>query len=291
MTLGNDKPFVKGTQKDRAFAWPKPGGLGVYPRRAQLRPNTNNETEVDKQWTWYLCGRNNNVLLTQAYTLLMLCSQLRNRRFHHDVEGLYALVVEEIQRFENVVVQAGVQHGLVRDAHFVLCSLVDETVLNTPWGSKSQWTNKSLLVRFHNETWGGEKVFQIIDQTVRDVETNRDLLELLYLILAMGFEGRYRGDDEDYGQLDNIRENLYKLLKWGKSGADVLLSPRWEGYKNPRNRLIRNVPLWVVGVVSGLFLLILYLGFSSVINHDSQIVQNSMSTLGHGILRPFTPLH
>lgn len=281
MALDKNKSLVKGARKDRTFPWQKLGGLRLNPRGAHLHPNSNQESDIDKQRTWYLCRRNNNALLMQAYKLLLLCSQLKKRRFHHDVEGLYALVVAEIQRFENAVVQAGVKQGAVRDAHFVLCSLIDETVLNTPWGSYSQWVNKSLLVRFHNESCGGEKVFQMIDDFVRDIDANRDLLELLYYCLATGFEGKYRSNDQDHGQLNNIRENLYKLLKWDKGGADVLLSPRWEGFKDPRNKLIRNLPLWVVSAVSGLVLLVLFLEFSTLLNRDSQMVQNSLSKLGH----------
>ncbi|WP_328717678.1 DotU family type IV/VI secretion system protein [Halomonas elongata] len=30
------------------------------------------------------------------------------------------------------------------------------------WGRQSVWAEHSLLARFHNETWGGEKVFSIL---------------------------------------------------------------------------------------------------------------------------------
>jgi len=42
---------------------------------------------------------------------------------------------------------------------YVLCSLLDETVLGTPWGSESVWAGQGLLIGFHNEAWGGEKFF------------------------------------------------------------------------------------------------------------------------------------
>ena len=47
-------------------------------------------------------------------------------------------------------------------------------------------------MQFHNETWGGEKVFQLLAKLAQDVPTHRHLLELIYIVLALGFEGRYR---------------------------------------------------------------------------------------------------
>ena len=48
-------------------------------------------------------------------------------------------------------------------ARYALCALIDETVLATPWGSQSTWTTESLLGTLHNETRGGAKFFQILD--------------------------------------------------------------------------------------------------------------------------------
>ena len=50
------------------------------------------------------------------------------------------------------------------------------------------WARLSLLVMFHNETWGGEKVFQLLARLAEDPAGNRDLLELMHVVLALGFE-------------------------------------------------------------------------------------------------------
>jgi type VI secretion system protein ImpK len=51
-------------------------------------------------------------------------------------------------------------------ARYVLCTTLDEVVLNTPWGRASQWSENSLLITFHNEAWGGEKFFELLDSVV-----------------------------------------------------------------------------------------------------------------------------
>ena len=40
-------------------------------------------------------------------------------------------------------------------ARYALCTVLDEFVLATPWGSGSDWSQKTLLRVFHNESSGG----------------------------------------------------------------------------------------------------------------------------------------
>ena len=49
-------------------------------------------------------------------------------------------------------------------ARYVLCTFVDNAVLNTPWGAQSDWASQSLLVMFHKEVSGGEKFFEILER-------------------------------------------------------------------------------------------------------------------------------
>ena len=81
-------------------------------------------------------------------------------------------------------------------ARYVLCTMLDEAAADTPWGGSGVWGRHSLLAMFHNETEGGEKVFQLMASWPRSPAANRDLLELIYAALALGFEGRYRVIDE-----------------------------------------------------------------------------------------------
>ena len=70
----------------------------------------------------------------------------------------------------------------------------------------------SLLVQFHNEGWGGEKVFQLMSKLAENIPGNRALLELMYVVLALGFEGRYRVLDNGRMQLDSVRQRLAQML-------------------------------------------------------------------------------
>src|SRR5215472_5044196 len=97
-----------------------------------------------------------NPLLQQAVPLLVLAGRLRGQVANADVESLRRQCVQEVRTFEERVRQAGVPAEDVLAARYALCTVLDEAVLNTPWGAQSGWANQSLLVTFHRESFGGE---------------------------------------------------------------------------------------------------------------------------------------
>jgi type VI secretion system protein ImpK len=131
------------------------------------------------------------------------------------------------------------------------------------------WANQSLLVLFHNETWGGEKVFQLMSKLAENVPANRNLLELIYVVLAFGFEGRYRVLNDGKAQLESLRVRLSQMLRGSRADGDKTLSPRWEGVPAKVARLRDGLPMWVVASLAGLMLLGVYLGLSFSLNGSS----------------------
>jgi type VI secretion system protein ImpK len=104
-------------------------------------------------------------------------------------------------------------------------------------------------VQFHNETWGGEKVFQLLTRLAENPTQHRNLLELVYVALALGFEGRYRVMDNGRAQLDSLRERLAAKLREQAGAVDKALSLQWQGVASAPARLSDGIPLWVLAVV------------------------------------------
>jgi type VI secretion system protein ImpK len=153
-----------------------------------------------------------NPLVSAAGKLLVLIGKLRNLAQPPNVPALRASTADAVNQFDANARRAGVSNESVLAARYVLCTALDEAVANTPWGVQAGWNKQSLLVQFHNETWGGEKVFQLLAKLAQDVPTHRQLLELIYSVLALGFEGRYRVVDNGRAQLDSVRQRLADLI-------------------------------------------------------------------------------
>lgn len=69
-----------------------------------------------------------------------------------------------------------------------------------------------MLVTFHNESWGGEKFFQLLSRISQSPQQHLWLLEIIHYCLLLGYEGRYRGSEKGRAQCDSLRARLKVLI-------------------------------------------------------------------------------
>ncbi len=228
-----------------------------------------------------------NPLESAASALLALLTRLQHLPSHPDPEGLRNQVIEEVKTFESRALSLGAKPEIVVAARYVLCAALDDVVLNTPWGRTSDnWQRQGLLITFHKETWGGEKFFLLLDKLTKDPTGNLHLLELMYLCLALGFQGRYRVLDGGYNQLEELRERLFHTLRAQRGEFERELSPHWQGVVDRRNPLLRYVPLWVIATLAAVLLAALYIGFNLALNRFSDPVFAALHGLGKDLPIP-----
>ena len=75
-----------------------------------------------------------NPLEAAAAPLLSLIMRLKNTPTHPDPERLRLKMIEEIKAFAHNAGNQGVHEKIMFRARYVLCTTLDEVVLNTPWG-------------------------------------------------------------------------------------------------------------------------------------------------------------
>lgn len=278
--MNSDDPFAPFDDEDKTVLRPTPGGK----RRSMQPPAPPPEPPPIRIPELQLDARRQaaygeNPLVMAALSLLSLVSRLRNTAVHQAVTELQQQLVNELRQFENRVLQQGVSQEHTRIASYALCTLLDETVLNTPWGAQSHWGHQSLLVIFHKEAWGGEKFFQILEHLVRQPAQNLYLIELFWLCLNLGLEGKYRIMQNGANQLERVRNEVYQLIQRLKGDFERDLSIRWQGLKDVRNPIVRYVPIWVIAVGAAALLVLVYLGFVFAINSASDPVARDLFAL------------
>lgn len=212
-----------------------------------------------------------NPLVAAATPLLDLIPQLRTASQADPVAAKNNLV-QGVRAFEQAARKANIPSEQVVAARYVLCTFVDETAANTPWGGSGQWAAQSLLVTFHNESWGGEKTFQLMAKLAENPKANRDLLELIETCLALGFQGRFYVMQNGAAQLVQVRERLFEMLRKERGEPEKELSPNWAGAKLPKSRVLNALPVWVVVAATALILTGAFLVFSSILNRKSDPV-------------------
>lgn len=195
-----------------------------------------------------------NLLVAAASTLLLLFIHLRNTStaMTIDINRLRKIIVAEINVFANQAKASQCSPHLILAARYCLCAALDEAILLTPWGSQSGWTQQSLLSLIHRETWGGERFFIILEKMAADPQKNLSLLELLYFLLSLGFEGKYY--KEDRMLREELQHRLYKLIIYYHPEVTQKLSPSLENLtinKCQKIKKLNHLKFW--GGVLGIF--------------------------------------
>ncbi|WP_034947530.1 type IVB secretion system protein IcmH/DotU [Erwinia oleae] len=203
-----------------------------------------------------------NPLLTAAAPLLNAIVQIRLAVTHDDPAGLRQQLVDEMRQFEARCKQAGLPFDTIIGARYCLCSVLDEAAAQTPWGTRGIWSGNGLLVTFHNESWGGEKVFQLLSRVSQTPDQHLWLLEIIHYCLLLGYEGRYRGMDQGRIQRDALRNRLTQLI------AETRGAPLRETAVEPLHDTLQNTlwrppaPLWACFAVTAFVAALLYSGLN-----------------------------
>jgi type VI secretion system protein ImpK len=176
-----------------------------------------------------------NPLVQAAHPLLEAGTLLRHAPVQPalQLEALRAQLVGMVRDF--VTACAAIDTETVAAARYCLCTFVDEAIGATEWGGQA-WSTRSLLVLFHGETSGGERFFTILHKLSQNPAANIDALELLYVILALGMEGRYRLTAGGGAALGQVRDKLHALIRATRGSAHAVLSPHARGDLARRGR-------------------------------------------------------
>lgn len=274
--MSNNDPFGNYLDEDKTVLKPSPGRRNQHAATSAQTQSVNTDPTINFANESSFLGTqklnihsDNNALVGGGLSLLSLVAQLRNSASHSDVSGLRNAIINEIKTFDSNARQSGCPADQVQTARYALCALLDEVVLNTPWGCDSIWSTQGMLITFHKESWGGEKVFQVLNNIIAQPGTYFNLLELFYYCLSLGFEGKYKIQEQGQNKLNDIRENLFQVIQRQKGEYERDLSSHWQGITDKRNALSRYIPLWVVGAVTAAILTVIFIGFLYAINHSA----------------------
>jgi type VI secretion system protein ImpK len=268
--MASQDPFER-SDLERTIIVPVPGGRGRAQPAGRMPDSL--PTGLDGSSSAIDSTSGLNPLVAAANPLLRLIPQLRaSATPPPDLGALRDQLVTAMRAFEEQARTRGVEAHKIRGATYALATTLDETITSTPWGSTGAWAKQSLLVSFHNEAWGGEKFFLLLARLAENVPANRDLLELLYACLALGFEGRYRVVDNGRSQLEAVRHRLAELLRKQAGDHERSLSEHWEGSKAPEPTAWAAAPLWIGVAVMAVLLLGGFLAARYLLNAASDPV-------------------
>ncbi|AHD14174.1 hypothetical protein HB13667_11035 [Pseudomonas putida] len=217
-----------------------------------------------------------------ASPLFGLVIRLEGTEHYDHVEQLHAHVknmihgmVEQVRQLEHC------DEGDRVVFSYCLCCVVDEAVMTTSWGRDSSWKAQSLLSAIHQETWGGEKFFSVLERLLDAPEQRYDLFVFLFWCLALGYRGKYanqtNGDEQLAAWLKRVHDRIVEL-----HGPEAESQPLTDPLANvaPRHyRMNRQLPWWTPWAVMGVFCTGLYFYFATKLDGITQQVLASLQAM------------
>jgi type VI secretion system protein ImpK len=122
---------------------------------------------------------------------------------HHRLRG----VVDEVLRRAAVL---GFSHQDAQDMAYALVALLDEVALTRPEPYRSFWMTNLLQLQYFNENVAGDGFFHRL-QGIRKDPHRAEVLQVYYLCMLFGFQGRYRirgGELELMTLIDSVQKDL-----------------------------------------------------------------------------------
>lgn len=228
----NNKPKAKSKAPKRKPK-PKPEKIDQEPDATGASTNNNH-----KDWAQGEPDVTNNKLLQWSGAVLSLAPRLSClSKAPDDLDAMQQKLCTIIKTIEANMHADGYspQHTLA--TRYLLCALIDETILDTQWGKKSNWENISLLSVFQRDRWESKDFFQILQRSAEEPHENIDFLELTYYALRLGFHGHHELEEQQQS-LNIIKDNLLQCLQQQRRDPAHELfahhnTPSKKSYKHP----------------------------------------------------------
>lgn len=170
------------------------------------------QARYHRQYQLSLRGESLNPMIDAATPLLGMVLRLKDMANQELPEQLYQQVVTDIRGIEQFLQTKGYEPGAIVSFRYVLCTFIDETALGHGWNTQNGWLQQSLLVQFHNEAWGGEKVYLLLERLMGEPQRYQDLLEFIYLCFCLGYRGRYKVTTQNSDEFDRLFRRLHHQL-------------------------------------------------------------------------------
>jgi type VI secretion system protein ImpK len=119
---------------------------------------------------------------------------------------------------ERQSLDAGLEGGdfaveIYRRAQYAMAALADEVFLNLEWAGRDAWREHLLEAKFFGTHRAGEEMFERIEELLRDHDSLYAELGRVYLmVLALGFQGKYRSHPAADESLQSYRKRLFRFV-------------------------------------------------------------------------------
>jgi type VI secretion system protein ImpK len=206
-----------------------------------------------------------------ATDLFLIVIRMREAEDLGDPAALRKLIMYYLDLFKKNCTTAGIGLDGVNEAMYAVVALIDETVLSVPGACRDYWFGRPLQLDLFGDNIAGEEFFVKLQKILAQAEKKKDVLEIYYICLSLGFEGKYRIMNPE--ERATILEETGRKLRRTKIRMSSSLSPHGNrtDYVPPQKKVSAiRFPLWAGALVIAGLCGIVYLAFLQLSSMELQ---------------------
>jgi type VI secretion system protein ImpK len=195
-----------------------------------------------------------------ATDLFLIVIRMRESEDLGDPAALRKLIMYYIDLFKRNCKTAGIADDAAADALYAIVALIDETVLSVEGACRDYWFSRPLQLDYFGDNIAGEEFYRRFQKLLAQAEKNKDTLELYYLCLSLGFEGKYKILDPQ--ERSALIDESGRKLRRTKIRISTSLSPhgsRTDAGAVQKRTGADRFPLWMAGAAAGGVCFVVYI--------------------------------
>jgi type VI secretion system protein ImpK len=196
-----------------------------------------------------------------------------------DPENFRTRMKQALREIASTAARKGYSAEDVQEANFAVVAFLDETVLTSD-ANATDWAQKSLGEELFGQRSAGEVFFKRLEtlRANRDSQNLAEVLEVYYLCLLLGYEGKFAGGSKAELQLlmSNLRDRIERIFgrmtEFSPDGALPTTEP--VPIAPPADPLDRQVKLFALAALA--LALLSFVGFSLHLGSKSTDIQHAI---------------
>jgi type VI secretion system protein ImpK len=213
-------------------------------------------------------------ICADCFTLIL---QLRNTSEYGDQDILRRRIRELLNKVEHEAREIGFDENDIQMAIFALVAFLDETIIASDWKHKSTWLATPLQLELFDRFDAGEEFFSRLEILRQKSSYKRDILEIYYLCMTLGFKGKYQFQQRE--KLHQFIEESYDYLRHLKGKSAEILSPHGKRRDEFVDVVSREVPVWIIGASAVAIGFIFYVIMNLLISNAATRVIRLISSI------------
>ncbi len=169
----------------------------------------------------------------------------------------------------------GIESDQLEAIKYAMTAFIDELIMRSNWSAKDQWMSHSLQAYYFAEHLAGEGFFIRLASLRQDPMRNIDVLEIYYLCLMLGFEGKYCL--QDMAQLQAIQTSLQQQINHVRGHRNISAVPHIQVQGRFLNQLDKELPYWIIVGLTIAIMLLIVLGDNLAIKHQHKAAVNLLN--------------